>query len=248
MRTKKSNKVSVFLLIGLMCGLGLMQSAQAQVSITMSVNGFYGENYLSNGTDLMPTGTKVKLGVFYSGTTLTSVSNVTTLWQGLAGDMTAKLAAFDDTFYSLAESTVLSSDGVSNFQFLYSPIQQVYDDADASAFKVLGKFTVNPAVTTPTLASLDLRLQNAFVWIESADRSEFGLFASKALFPNVQDEDWTLDVTSSSALDMGVIAIAGSAGESGVTLVPEPTTASLLVVGMAAFFTIRRRKYFLTIN
>jgi hypothetical protein len=242
MRTKESPKKSVFLLIGLLAALALIPSAQAQISITMSVNGFYGENYLSDGTTLMPTGTKVKLGVFYSGTTLTSVSSVSTLWQGLSGDMSARLATFDDTFYSLAESTVLSSDGLSNFQFLYNPIPSVYNDADASAFKVQEKFTINPAVTTPTLANLDLRLKNAFVWIESADGSEFGLFASKALFPNVADEDWTLDVTSSAASDMGVTAIAGIAGANGVTLVPEPTTASLLAVGMAAFTAVRRRK------
>ena len=234
--------MSIFLLIGLVSALALIPSAQAQISITMSVNGFYGANYLSDGTTLMPTGTKVKLGVFYSGTALTSVSNVSTLWEGLSGDMSAKLATFDDTFYSLAESTVLSSDGVSNFQFLYSPITSVYNDADISAFKVQAKFSVNPAVTTPALVNLDLRLKNAFVWIENADRSEFGLFASKGLFPNVADEDWTFDVTSSSALDAGVTAIAGIAGQSGVTLVPEPTTASLLLVGMAAFITIRRRK------
>ena len=234
--------MSIFLLIGLVSALALIPSAQAQISITMSVNGFYGANYLSDGTTLMPTGTKVKLGVFYSGTALTSVSNVSTLWEGLSGDMSAKLATFDDTFYSLAESTVLSVDGVSNFQFLYTPISSVYNDADASAFKVQAKFSVNPAVTTPALVNLDLRLKNAFVWIENADRSEFGLFASKGLFPNVADEDWTFDVTSSSALDAGVTAIAGIAGQSGVTLVPEPTTASLLLVGMAAFITIRRRK------
>jgi hypothetical protein len=242
MRTKESPKKSVFLLIGLVGALALMPSAQAQISITMSVNGFYGENYLSDGATLMPTGTTVKLGVFYSGTALTSVSSVSTLWEGLSGDMSAKLATFDDTFYSLAESTVLIVDGASNFQFLYSPFSNVYNDADPSAFKVQSKFIVNPAVTTPTLANLDLRLKNAFVWIESADRSEFGLFASKALFPNVADEDWTLDVTSSTVSDMGVTAIAGTAGMSGVTLVPEPTTASLLVAGMAAFITIRRRK------
>jgi len=242
MRTKESTKMSTFLLIGLVGALALTPSAQAQISITMSVNGFYGENYLSDGTTLMPTGTRVKLGVFYSGTALTSVSSVSTLWEGLSGDMSAKLATFDDTFYSLAESTVLSADGASNFQFLYNPIPTVFNDADPSAFKVQGKFSVNPAVTTPALTSLNLALKNAFVWIENADRSEFGLFASKGVFPSVSDEDWTLDVTSSSTVDTGVTAIAGIAGANGVTLVPEPTTASLLVVGMAAFITIRRRK------
>jgi len=230
------------MLVGLLAALALIPSAQAQISITMSVNGFYGENYLSNGTTLMPTGTKVKLGVFYSGATLTSVSSVSTLWEGLSGDMSAKLATFDDTFYSLAESTVLSAGGTSNFQFLYNPIRDIYDEADSSAFKVQAKFSVNPAVTTPGLVNLDLGLKNAFVWIENDDRSQFGLFASKGVFPNVQDNDWTLDVTSSSTLDTGVTAIAGIAGSGGVTLVPEPTTASLLVVGMAAFITIRRRK------
>ena len=236
--------MSTFLLIGLVGALALTPSAQAQISITMSVNGFYGENYRSDGTTLMPTGTRVKLGVFYSGTALTSVSSVSTLWEGLSGDMSAKLATFDDTFYSLAESTVLydSVNGTSNFQFLYNPIPSVFNDADPSAFKVQGKFSVNPAVTTPALTSLNLALKNAFVWIENADRSEFGLFASKGFFPSVSDEDWTLDVTSSSTLDTGVTAIAGIAGANGVTLVPEPTTASLLVVGMAAFITIRRRK------
>ena len=228
-------------MIALAIGFASAPSANAQVAISLSVNGFYGENYVSSG-NLMPTGTKVKLGVFYSASTLTSVANVTNLWGALTeSSLSAKLATFDDTFYTLAETTTLLGDGASAFQILYNPIAQVIADADPSAFKVQDKFSVSPAVTIPSLSNLNLGGKNAFIWIENGDRTAFGLFASNGLFPTVADSDWTLDVTSGTS-DVGVLAIAGSTGLNGVTLVPEPSSFSLLATGLLALVGIRRKQ------
>ena len=241
-KTIQSNFVAALgAVIALAIGFASAPSANAQVAISLSVNGFYGENYVSSG-NLMPTGTKVKLGVFYSASTLTSVANVTNLWGALTeSSLSAKLDTFDDTFYTLAETTTILGDGASAFQILYNPIAQVIADADPSAFKVQDKFSVSPAVTIPSLSSLNLGGKNAFIWIESVDRTAFGLFASNGLFPTVADSDWTLDVTSGTS-DVGVLAIAGSTGLNGVTLVPEPSSFSLLATGLLALVGIRRKQ------
>jgi len=229
-------------MITLVIGFASASSANAQtVEITLSVNGFYGENYVSSG-NLMPTGTKVKLGVFYSGGAFTSVANVTSQWGALTGSsLNANLATFDDTFYTLAETTTLLGDDVSAFQILYNPIAQVIADADPSAFIVQNKFSVSPAVTIPSLSNLNLGGKNAFIWIENDNRTEFGLFASNGLFPTVDASDWTLDVTSGTG-DVGVLAIAGSAGPNGVTLIPEPSSFSLLAAGLLTLAGLRRKQ------
>ena len=240
-KTIQSNFVAALgAMITLAIGFASAPSANAVV-ISLSVNGFYGDNYVSSG-NLMPNGTKVKLGVFYSASELTSVANVTNLWGALTeSSLSAKLATFDDTFYTLAETTTLLGDDASAFQIIYNPILQVLADADPSAFKVLDKFSVSPAVTIPSLSNLDLGGKNAFIWIENADRTAFGLFASNGRFPTAPDSDWTLDVTSGVG-DVGVLAIVGSTGLNGVTLVPEPSSFSLLVTGLLALVGIRRKQ------
>lgn len=246
-KTIQSNFVAALgAMIALAIGFASAPSANAQVAISLSVNGFYGENYVSSG-NLMPTGTKVKLGVFYNNSAFTPTADVLASWAALSegvnsiGNMASRLETFDDTFYTLAETTTLLGDGVSAFQILYNPIAQVIADADPSAFKVQDKFSVSPAVTIPSLSNLNLGGKNAFIWIENGDRTAFGLFASNGLFPTVADSDWTLDVTSGTS-DVGVLAIAGSTGLNGVTLVPEPSSFSLLATGLLALVGIRRKQ------
>jgi len=221
-----------------------MPSATQAVTITLSVNGYSGGNYLSDGTTVFPSGTKVKLGFFYSGSSFQSVSSVNSTWTGFSASDTlaTKLTNLGSNFYTIAETTsVLDADLGPTFQLLWHVNSDAIAGAAPGALVTSAKFET--LLSTPGVGSgsFDVKGQNAFVWIETASRNEFGLFASKGLFPTVADEDWALDVISASATDAGVTAIAGTASASGVTLIPEPASGSLLLFGLGLLAATRKK-------
>lgn len=208
---------------------------QSQVSITLAVNGYYGSNFSSSGTNLAD-GTLVKLGFFHTGSAFVPTATVLSNWQALTGTMASRLSTFDDNFYTLASTTITSGNGNgAEFQILYSPDPDVQPNP---AFQSL--FAINPAVTTPTLASINLVGLKPFVWIETAGRSEFGLFESKLAFPTgaFPDNDLSIDV-----IDTGSTAIVGTllANDTGLQTIPEPSSASLALLGVGFLSLLRRR-------
>lgn len=223
--------------------LGLLPPASNAVTITFSLNGFYGSNFVSDGVTPFAAGTKVKLGFFYSGSSFQAVSAVNTTWTGLTGSLSSRLATLGSSFYTIAEtSSTLNPDNGAEFQILWHLSQEALDGAVTGATKYNSKFET--VISTPGIGSgsFDVKGQNAFVWIENADKTEFGLFASNGLIPTVADEDWALDVNS-GLTDTGVIAIAGATNAGGVTLIPEPTSGALLGLGLGLLALARRKIY-----
>jgi hypothetical protein len=162
--------------------------------------------------------------------------------------MASRLETFDDNFYSFASTTTSTANGNgAEFQILYSPDPEVQPDVAFQKF-----FTLNPAVTSPTLSSISLNKvivggvvtfeYRPFVWIETADRSEFGLYQANVAFPTgtFPDNDYGFDVIASNA-----VAIAGSllADDTGVQLsaVPEPSVTAMSLLGVAFISLLRRR-------
>ena len=208
---------------------------QAQVGITLAVNGYYGSNLNATGADLAD-GTLVKLGFFHTGGAFISSANVLSSWQSLSGTMASRLSTFDDNFYTLASTVVTSGNGNgAEFQILFSPDPDVQPNP---AFQSL--FNINPAVTTPTLASINLVGLKPFIWIETVDRSEFGLFESRLAFPTgaFPDNDLSIDV-----IDTGATAVVGTllANDTGLQTIPEPSSASLALLGVGLLSLLRRR-------
>ena len=220
------------------------QTGQAQISITMSVNGYFGSNLSASGANLAD-GTIVKLGMFYNNSAFTPTADVLASWAALSegvnsvGNMASRLETFDDNFYSFASTVTSSANGNgAEFQILYSPDPEVQPDVAFQKF-----FTLSPAVTSPGLSGINLVGYKPFVWIETVDRSEFGLYQAKVAFPTgtFPDNDYGFDVTASNA-----IAIAGSllADDTGVQLaaaVPEPSVAAMSLLGVAFVSLLRRR-------
>jgi len=160
-------------------------------------------------------------------------------WAALSGSMQSRLSTFDDNFYSFA-STVTSSANRNGaeFQILYSPDPDVQPDVAFQKF-----FTLSPAVTSPTLSAINLVGYKPFVWIETVDRSEFGLYQANVAFPTgtFPDNDYGFDVMASSAT-----AVVGSllADDSGVQLagvVPEPSVTAMSLLGVTFISFLRRR-------
>jgi hypothetical protein len=231
---------SFFLATTLM--LGLAGSVGQAITITFSLNGYAGGNVLSSG-GLFPDGTKIKLGFFYSGSSFASNSAVQSNWDNLAGGsgtLASKLDSLGSSFYTIAQTTSLTSGTGDDylpaaFHILYHP-----DTTGAAPGALTPADKFETIINTPGIGigSFDVKGKNAFVWIETADRSEFGLFYSAEQFPTVADEDFSVDVLDSST---GVIAIAGSANDTGVALIPEPSTGLLFSLGLG-ILTLARRK------
>jgi len=208
---------------------------KAQVGITMAVNGYYGSNLSATGANLAD-GTVVKLGFFHTGTSFVSSANVLSNWGSLSGSLPTKLSSFDDNFYTLATTTISSANGNgAEWQILYSPDPAVQPDP---AFQSL--FNINPATSTPALSGINLVGYKPFVWVETVDRSEFGLFESNIAFPTgaFPDNDLSIDVirTGSTAL-VGTLL----ADDTGLQTIPEPSSASLALFSVGLLSLLRRR-------
>ena len=218
--------------------VAIEQEGQAQISITMAVNGYFGSNLSASGANLAD-GTIVKLGMFYNNSAFTPTADVLSNWAALSGSMESRLSTFDDNFYSFASTVTSSANGNgAEFQILYSPDPDVQPDVAFQKF-----FALSPAVTSPTLSAINLVGYKPFVWIETVDRSEFGLYQANVAFPTGKfpDNDYGFDVTAANA-----IAIAGSllADDSGIQLaavVPEPSVTAMSLLGVAFISLLRRR-------
>ncbi|NBU72252.1 MAG: PEP-CTERM sorting domain-containing protein [Bacteroidetes bacterium] len=231
---KLLSKAAILALIGFGA---VEQTSQAQISITMSVNGYFGNNLSASGANLAD-GTIVKLGMFYNNSAFTPTADVSASWVSLSGSMQSRLSTFDDNFYSFASTTMNSASGNgAEFQILYSPDPEVQPDVAFQKF-----FTLSPAVTSPGLSGINLVGYKPFVWIETVDRSEFGLYQARAAFPTgtFPDNDYSFDVIASNATALvGTLLV----DDTGVQLsaVPEPSVTAMSLVGVAFVSLLRRR-------
>jgi len=229
---KLLSKAAILALIGFGA---VEQTSQAQINITMSVNGYFGNNLSASGANLAD-GTIVKLGMFYNSSAFTPTADVSASWAALSGSMESRLSTFDDNFYSFASTAISSANGNgAEFQILYSPDPDVQPDTAFQKF-----FTLSPAVTSPGLSGINLVGYKPFVWIETVDRSEFGLYQANVAFPTgtFPDNDYGFDVIASNATALvGTLLV----DDTGVQLVPEPSVTALSLVGVAFMSLLRRR-------
>ena len=231
---KLLSKAAILALIGFGA---VEQTSQAQISITMSVNGYFGNNLSASGANLAD-GTIVKLGMFYNNSAFTPTADVSASWVSLSGSMQSRLSTFDDNFYSFASTTMNSASGNgAEFQILYSPDPEVQPDVAFQKF-----FTLSPAVTSPGLSGINLVGYKPFVWIETVDRSEFGLYQASAAFPTgtFPDNDYSFDVIASNATALvGTLLVDGTGVQ--LSAVPEPSVTAMSLVGVAFVSLLRRR-------
>lgn len=224
--------------LALLAFVAVEQTSQAQISITMSVNGYFGSNLSSTGANLAD-GTIVKLGMFYNNSAFTPTADVSASWAALSGSMESRLSTFDDNFYSFASTTTTSANGNgSEFQILYSPDPDVQPDVAFQRF-----FALSPAVTSPSLSGINLVGYKPFVWIETVDRSEFGLYQANVTFPTgtFPDNDYGFDVIASNATALVGTLLLDDTGVQLVAVVPEPSVTAMSLLGISFLSLLRRR-------
>ena len=218
----------------------MVASSHAQITISMSA--YANSNRLSDGVAVVPNSTILKIGYFYNSG-FTSLAAVQSAWTGLTGSMSSRLDTLDNTFYVLkaANGTALETtagDYISNAGKFWISVDP--NAANSSETKFTSTFTLNPGSFSPTLTGINTVGVKPFVWVETADRSQFALFESKTAMPSGVFPELSLDLVMGTA---GFTAIAGTLQTRSFTMIPEPTTFSLVTLGVLTTLVTRRRKH-----
>ena len=218
-----------------------MMAASSHAQITISMSAYQDNNMLSNGVTVVPNSTILKIGYFYNSG-FTSLASIQSAWTGLTGTMSSRLDTLDNTFYVLkavngtALETTAGDFSASGGKFWIA----VDPNGQESEAKFASTLSINPTSFSPTLAgSISTIGVKPFVWVETADRSQFALFESTSAMPNGVFPNLSLDLVMGSA---GFTAIAGTLQANSFTMLPEPTTFSLVALGVLTTLVTRRRK------
>ena len=222
----------------------LLMAASSHAQITISMSAYTNANKLSDGVTLVPNSTILKIGYFYNSG-FTSLASIQSAWTGLTGTMSSRLDTLDNTFYVLkaANGTALETTaGDFNFNGL-NPGRfwiAVDPNGNESETKFASTLSISPASFSPTLpGSISTIGFKPFVWVETEDRSQFALFESTRAMPNGVFPNLSLDLVMGSS---NFTAIAGTLQANSFTMVPEPTTFSLVTLGVLTTLVTRRRK------
>jgi hypothetical protein len=222
--------------------LGLLMVGSSYAQITISMSAYANNNMLSDGVTVVPSSTILKIGYFYNSG-FTSLTSVQSAWAGLTGSMSSRLDTLDNTFYVLkADNGTVLETTAGDFNPSGGKFWIAVDpNGNESETKFASTLTVNPGSFSPALAgSISTIGVKPFVWVETADRSSFALFESTKAMPAGAFPDLSLDLVMGSA---GFTAIAGTLQTRSFTMVPEPTTFSLVTLGALTTLVTRRRKH-----
>lgn len=184
--------------------VALILASRSQAAVLdVSIAGYYGGNFLADKVSVLPNGTTVDFGLFYSNG-FTSASAIATAL-GSANSL-AGIQAFRSSngWVSFATTTVQGN----NFS-----IMMTANDSTG----------LNMTPTTGTLAGLNLTGATAFLWIETpSSTNQFGVYSFKTALPTMSGfaDNLILEATSND-----VTSIVGAANPDGVSTATVATSA-----------------------
>jgi len=209
-------------------------SSVKAATIQLTVGGFFSGNKLQNLTTTLPDNTLVDFGVFYASSAFTSTSAITTALAAVNSDAKMQTFLSDNGWVSFGTSTV--SGGAGDFTLSWQPT----DTATGPGFGTA--FNIDPAIG-------NLVGKTGFVWLKTPAGtpvvSQYGLFASNASFIAANfGADLSIDLVDTGDATTGVTALFGSVLEDGIStqaVVPEPSSMSLIAIGLALLPFVRRK-------
>jgi hypothetical protein len=232
---KTLNKV---LTLGLLLA-GIYTPVQGQITFSMSA--YDNSNKLADGVTNVGNETILKVGYFYNGG-FTSATALQTAWGSLTGSMASRLGVFDDTFVSLKadngialETTAGEFDpGMGQFWISLDPNGRGNESATRFAS------TLSVGTSNQTLNGISLINVKPFVWVETADRSQFGLYESTRAMPSGSFPDLSLDLVMGSGTFTAIVGTLNTISFN-LSAIPEPNTSVLLGLGLLSFLIKKRR-------
>jgi hypothetical protein len=222
------------------CILALMAitswSSVKAATIQLTVGGFFGGNKLQNLTTTLPDNTLVDFGLFYKNSAFTSTSAIATALASVSTDAKMQTFLSDNGWTSFGTSTV--SGGAGDFTLSWQPNDAATGPGFGAAFNI-----------DPTIGNLVGK--TGYVWLKTPAGTpavtQYGLFASNQSFIAATfGADLSIDLTDTGDPSTGVTALFGSVLAEGistkaVSAVPEPSSMSLITIGLALLPLARRK-------
>ena len=230
----------------LIAAMAIAVAAPAGASTTtISVNGFYAANRLSDGTAI--TSGTARLGFFVdAGALVTNDETIISRWTSLLGSSASTAAAissFNSTFYSVlgTKSTAVGTTSIGldgKYQILLDPDTETQEVADFQALLDMNPSTgVN--LVNSSLATLKLNLLSRTPYVVVTSGNEIGVFKAGTALPTTGG---AFDTYSLAVRGTSVTALSGlgSTFDNGIQTVPEPSAGALLIFGMLTVAALRR--------
>ena len=230
----------------LMAAMALAVAAPAgATTTTISVNGFYAANKLSDGT-AMTSGT-ASFGFFIdTGALVTSDAAISSRWTSLlesSASTAAAINSFTSTFYSVlgnkstaVGTTSIGSDGT--FQILIDPDADTQDNVAFQALLDMNPSSGNNLINS-SLAQLKLNLLGTTPYVLVTSGNEIGVFKAGTPLPanGGSFDTYPLAVRGTSVTALSGL---GSTFTNGIVTVPEPSAGALLIIGILSVAALRR--------
>jgi hypothetical protein len=232
----------------LMAAMALAVAAPAgATTTTISVNGFYAANKLSDGT-AMTSGT-ARFGFFIdTGALVTSDAAISSRWTSLlesSASTAAAINSFTSTFYSVLgnKSTAVGTTSIGldgKFQILIDPDDETQEDTAFQALLDMNPSTVGAVnLINSSLATLKMNLLNTTPYVLVTSGNEIGVFKAGTALSTTGGsfETYSLAVRGTSVTALTGL---GSTFANGIVTVPEPSAGALLIFGIFSVVALRR--------
>jgi hypothetical protein len=231
-----------------LAGMALAFAAPAgATTTTISVNGFYAANRLSDGT-AMASGT-ARFGFFVdAGNIVTNDAAISSRWTsilGSNGSTADAINSFTSTFYSVLgnKSTAVATTSIGSggtYQILLDPDEETQDNTAFQALLDMNPSTLGAVnLVNSSLATLKMNLLGTTPYVLVTSGNEIGVFKAGTALPA---SGGSFDTYSLAVRGTSVTALTGlgSTFANGIVTVPEPSAGALLIFGILSVAALRR--------
>jgi hypothetical protein len=240
------NRGTLSSLLGLATLALLATGTTRAATLQVIVAGYFGNNTLSDSTTLLPVGTVVDFGLFFSGGSFTTSAAISTALGSVTTDAGMQSFRANNGWVSFGSGAVSQVNG--DFRLLWDLNETSVGPGFGTEFEL--NPTITPSSNAPYASQLNGQIlvgKIPYLWVQTTGPSvEYGLFVSNQAFSASGFGNFTqVDVNDGGDPAYGVTALFGllKSDGSGIATqaIPEPSAGACLLLA-GGLFALRQRK------